>query len=284
MTKRYLIYTIISIICVVAIFVGVYYQIFGEKTTPNISNNEITNKPSEEEKIDLEALKEEFASLFTNSFHNQGYDTSQVERIPGLEEKDIIYTEYDVEKEYDEKYNVDINLPVFNVNGEIAKEFNAITTSVFVDKANDIFLNSEEYTIYDIQYVAYLNENILSLVIKSTLKEGRSPQRTIVQTYNYDIETGKKVTLNEILEVKEINLEQVNKKIEKQVKEANKQAEAISEALSQLGQSVYMRDLDNAMYVTDNVTHFFIGLDGQIYIVYPYGNTNFTSEIDIIKV
>lgn len=38
------------------------------------------------------------------------------------------------------------------------------------------------------------------------------------------------------------------------------------------------------MYVTDNVNHFFVGLDGQIYIVYPYGNSNFTSEIDIIKV
>ena len=38
------------------------------------------------------------------------------------------------------------------------------------------------------------------------------------------------------------------------------------------------------MYVTDNVQYFFVGLDGEIYIVYPYGNSNFTSEIDIVKI
>ena len=69
-----------------------------------------------------------------------------------------------------------------------------------------------------------------------------------------------------------------------QVNEANEQAEAISQALAATGQSVYKRDINNAMYVTDNVNHFFVGPDGQIYIIYPYGNANFTSEIDIIKI
>ena len=288
MTKRYLLYTVISIICVIAIFMGVYYQLFGENTNSNIPNNEIANnKPNKEETIDLEALKEEFESLFNNEFNTQGYDINEIEKIPNLQEKDIIYTAYDIQEEKDEenkKYNIDIKIPVFNVNGDVVSEFNKTTQSVFADKANDILTKSENHTVYNMEYVAYLNENILSLVIKSTLKEGNNPQRMIVQTYNYNVETGEKVTLNEILESKGINFEEVNQKIEKQVKEANKQAEAISEALSQLGQSVYMRDLDNAMYVTDNVTHFFVGLDGQIYIVYPYGNTNFTSEIDIIKV
>jgi len=288
MTKRYLIYSVISIICVVAIFMGVYYQLFGENKKSNIPSNEIANnKPNTEETIDLEALKEEFESLFNNEFNNQGYDTNEIEKISGLEDKNIIYAAYDIQEEKDEenkKYNIDIKVPVFNVKGEVAQEFNKTTQSIFADKANDILTRSEKHTIYNMEYVAYLNENILSLVIKSTLKEGDNPQRTIVQTYNYNIQTGEKVTLNEILESKEIDVKEVNKKIEKQIKEANKQAEAISEALSQLGQSVYMRDLDNAMYITDNITHFFVGLDGQIYIVYPYGNTNFTSEIDIIKV
>ena len=288
MTKRYLIYTVISIICIIAIFMGVYYQLFGENKKSNLPNNEIANnKPNSEETIDLEAIKEEFESLFNNKFNNQGYETNEIEKISGLEDRDIIYTAYDIQEEKDEehkKYNIDIKLPVFNVKGDVVAEFNKTTQSIFADKANDILTKSEKQTIYGIEYVAYLNEKILSLVIKSTLKEGNNPQRIIVQTYNYNIETGEKVTLNEIIESKEIDLKEVNEKIEKQVKEANKQAEAISEALSQLGQSVYMRDLDNAMYVTDNVTHFFVGLDGQIYIVYPYGNTNFTSEIDIIKI
>ena len=126
--------------------------------------------------------------------------------------------------------------------------------------------------------------SFLSLVIKSTLKEGNNPQRIIVQTYNYDISTGKKLALNEVLEAKGISTKEVNKKIELQVTEANKNAEALSDALANAGQTVYKRDVNNAMYVTDNVNHFFVGLDGQIYIVYPYGNSNFTSEMDIIKV
>lgn len=284
MNKRYIIYIVIAIVCVIAIITGMYYQIFGNKSKQNTIINEIIENPGQDEVIDPEILKEEFNSLFNNSFDDQGYDTSTITRYTGYEDQDVIFSIYNIREEKEEKYNVNINLPLFNVEGDVAAEFNATTQSIFANKANDVLSKSDKYTIYNVEYVAYLNENILSVVIKSTLKEGDSAQRIIVQTYNYDIETGKKLTLNEILEAKGIELKEVNKKIERQVEEANKQAEAISEALIQSGQSVYRRDINNAMYVTDNVNHFFVGLDGQIYIVYPYGNSNFTSEIDIIKI
>ena len=284
MNKRYIIYIVIAIICVIAIVAGVYFQVFENKPKQNTIINEIVDNQDPDEVIDPEILKEEFNSLFNNSFDDQGYDISAIQKIQGLEEQNIIYAAYNIKEEKDERYSVDINLPVFNVQGDVAADFNATTQSIFANKANDVLSKSDKYTIYNVEYVAYLNENILSLVIKSTLKEGDSAQRIIVQTYNYDIETGKKLTLNEVLEAKGIELKEVNKKIERQVEEANKQAEAISEALIQSGQSVYRRDINNAMYVTDNVNHFFVGLDGQIYIVYPYGNSNFTSEIDIIKI
>lgn len=286
MNKRYIIYIVIAIICVIAIISGVYYQVFENKPKQkqNTVTNEIVDNQDPDEVIDPEILKEEFNSLFNNSFDDQGYDTSTIQKIQGLEEQNIIYAAYNIKEEKDERYSVDINLPVFNVQGDTVAEFNRTTQAIFADKANDVLSKSDKYTIYNVEYVAYLNENILSLVIKSTLKEGDSAQRIIVQTYNYDIETGKKLTLNEVLEAKGIELKEVNKKIERQVEEANKQAEAISEALIQSGQSVYRRDINNAMYVTDNVNHFFVGLDGQIYIVYPYGNSNFTSEMDVIKI
>lgn len=284
MNKRNLLYIVIIIICIVAIIAGVYYQVFENKPKQNTNNNEVIEEGNKDEVVDPEKIKEEFNSLFTNSFDDQGYDTSNISKITGLEEKDIIYAAYNIKEEIDEKYSVNINLPVFNVKGDVANEFNMTTQSIFADKANSVLSNSQSYTIYNVEYVAYLNENILSLVIKSTLKEGNSAQRVIVQTYNYDIQTGQKVTLNEVLEEKGISKKEVNNKIEEQVKEANKQAEAISEALAQTGQTVYIRDINNAMYVTDNVNHFFLGLDGQIYIIYPYGNSNFTSEMDIIKI
>lgn len=285
MNKRNILYIVIAIICIIAIVAGVYYQVFGNKPKQNIiDNNEIAEEENNDKALDPEVLKEEFNSLFNNSFDDQGYDTSSILKIEGLEEQDIIYAAYNIKEEKDEKYSVNINLPVFNVQGDVVNEFNSTTQSIFANKANSVLSNSQSYTIYNVEYVSYLNENILSLVIKSTLKEGNSAQRIIVQTYNYDIQTGKKLSLNEVLEEKGISTREVNKKIEAQVEEANKQAEAISEALAGSGQTVYKRDINNAMYVTDNVNHFFLGLDGQIYIIYPYGNSNFTSEMDIIKI
>lgn len=282
MNKRNLLYIAITIICVISIVIGVYYQIFETNKKQNTINNNTINQDNVEDKIeDAEALKTEFNSLFNNSFDDQGYDITGITKIAGLESKDIIYAAYNVKDEKDGKYSVDINLPVFNVQGEVGEEFNRTTQTVFANKGSQILTNSTEYTIYNVEYVAYLNDNILSLVIKSTLKEGENPQRIIVQTYNYDIKTGQKVLLNDILNARQIDTTKVNSKIEKVIKEANKNAEAISTALSQ---NIYKRDLNNAMYVTDNVNHFFIGLDGQIYIIYPYGNSNFTSEMDIIKV
>ena len=285
MKGRNILYIVIGAICVIAIIAGVYYQIFGDKNSnTNTMISEENVIVDENGVIDPETLKEEFNSLFDNSFNDQGYDTSSVTKIAGLEEQDVIYAAYNIRDDKDGKYSVNINLPVFNVDGDIATEFNNTTQSIFANKANEILGNSQVYTIYDIEYTSYLNENILSVVIKSTLKEGNNPQRIIVQTYNYDITTGQKVSLNDVLKAKEIETKDVNKKIEKQVEEANKRAEAVSQALAQTGQAVYKRDINNAMYVTDNVNHFFIGLDGQIYIIYPYGNSNFTSEMDIIKI
>ena len=285
MKKRNILYIAITAICVIAIIVGVYAQVFGNKPKQNTINyNETTSTGDDDTATDPEVLKQEFNSLFNNSFDDQGYDKTSIKKYTGLEEQDVIYAAYKIKEEKDEKYSVNINIPVFNVDGEVASEFNATTQSIFANKAANVLSNSQSYTIYDVEYVGYLNENILSLVIKSTLKEGNNPQRIIVQTYNYDITTGKKLTLNEVLEAKGISEKEVNKKIERQVTEANKNAEALSEALAGAGQTIYKRDVNNAMYVTDNVNHFFVGLDGQIYIVYPYGNSNFTSEMDIIKV
>lgn len=284
MKKRNILYIAIAAICVIAIIVGVYAQVFGDKPKQNTIKNEVINTGDDDTATDPEVLKQEFNSLFNNSFDDQGYDKTSIKKLARYEEQDVIYAVYRIKEEKNEKYSVNINIPVFNVDGEVASEFNATTQSIFANKAGNVLSNSQSYTIYDVEYVGYLNENVLSLVIKSTLKEGNNPQRIIVQTYNYDITTGKKLTLNEVLEAKGISEKEVNKKIELQVTEANKNAEALSEALASAGQTVYKRDVNNAMYVTDNVNHFFVGLDGQIYIVYPYGNSNFTSEMDIIKV
>lgn len=46
-----------------------------------------------------------------------------------------------------------------------------MTQSIFANKASEILNNKyTEKVIYSVDYISYVNDNILSLVIKSTLK------------------------------------------------------------------------------------------------------------------
>lgn len=282
MEKRKIMYIVIIIVCIIAIILGVYYQIFADKIVTENMVSEPENIVEDNNADDPEDLLKEFNNLFNNTFNKQGYNTSNIKRFRSLENEDIVFKAYDIQNEEDGKYSIDIKLPAFNIdNQEIPAGYNSKTQSIFANKVTSIVNDSNQYTIYNIDYVAYINDGILSVVIKSTLKEGNSPQRNIVLSYNYNIETGESVTLDEVLEKYNISKNEVNKKINTQIKEASKQAEKISEAT---GQNVYKRDLSNAMYLTENVSNFLVGKDGSIYIIYAYGNNSLTSEMDIIKI
>lgn len=156
--------------------------------------------------------------------------------------------------------------------------FNKKIQSLFVDKANDIMKNATQNTIYSIDYMAYVNTNILSLVIRSTLKEGNNPQRVIIQTYNYNLSTNEQISLNQILEIKGLNKEKVENTIIAQVNLANEEAQT----LKHLGYNVYTRDLNSNIYKIENTDNYILGPDNKLYLVYPYGNANFTDEMDVI--
>lgn len=273
-TARYAIYTLIIVICIVAIGIGVYGQFFmkdkaeGEDgSLKNENGNLITGQD----------VKQSFLDLFTNEFYSN-YDGTGVEKKE--ENKDFIYTAFGIEETVEGKYSVNVKIPIVNINTEIANKYNETTQKIFVDKINSVLTNVDEYTIYNLDYIAYTNENILSLAIMGTIKEGDSPQRIIVQTYNYDLETGKDVTVKEILNRREIDETVVQKKISQTIKKASEDAAKMAES----GYSVYQRDISNEMYKIENVKSFIQGPNGELYIVFPYGNNNFTSEMDVVEI
>ena len=285
MKKNYILYIVISIICVVAIGIAVYYQIFVASQEQEYLPGDLTNitdneNPSDEPEMDQ--VKAEFDELFKNNINFQKNTVTGVQKLD--ETKEIVYTAYAIDQEQDGKYDVNINIPVVNIQGETPTEYNQITQQVFADKAADVLNKATEFTVYNVDYSAYINGNILSIAIKSTLKEERSAQRIIVQTYNYDLQTGDSIELNDVLSIYGKDPAEVNEKIAREVGKAAEQAEALGEAVSQTGQTIYKRDLNSAIYITDNVSNFFVGKDGAIYIIYAYGNANATSELDIIKV
>ena len=233
MKKRTILYIIITTICIICVILAVYYQLFDKDVIRENQVNVTIDPADVDEPTDNPRdVLAEFNKLFTNEFYNQDYPIDNIEKYDGLEDEDIVYTAYDIKEEVDQKYNIDVVLPVVNIAK--AASLNNITQTKFADKATSVLNDSTKYTVYSVEYTAYLNENILSVAIKATLKEGNSAQRVIVQTYNYDIENNKQVTLNEVLEKYGYKIKDVNKKIDKQVEEASKQATIIAQATSQI--------------------------------------------------
>ena len=116
------------------------------------------------------------------------------------------------------------------------------------------------------------------MIVLSELKEGNNSQRIIIQTYNYNLKENKLVTIDEILEQKQIDPSYANDKIKDEIDKSQEQ----NIKLSDLGYNTNIRDSNEDMYKIENVNEFFIGDNGKLYIVYAYGNSEYTSEMDIV--
>lgn len=298
MKKPIILYIIITIICIIALIMGIYYQFF-KKDTQSVAQGNVLPDRTEAGKNDTqtqEELKGEFNSLFTNKLDKKGYNTDNVEKIDS--NRDIIYPYTTVMNEA--SYEMDLNIPVFNISGDVPAGFNNMTQQNFINKANQIMsgenstsqnqttnetnsitINTSLNTrvLYDVSYQAYINGSILSVVIKSSLKEGDKPQRVIVQTYNYNLETKQSVELSNIIEDYGLTEDEVYEKIN------DVTAEAVQEenALTNSGYETYQRDLTSEIYQIENIHTFFLGPNGELYIIFAYGNNNYTSTMDIIK-
>lgn len=275
MKNQKLIFILIGAFCVFALIAGIYTQFFVEKSrndtqdpTNNI-NNDIKPKTQEE-------IKTQLSNLFTNELISNNYDETNLQKRDAS--KGIVYAAYDIQKQ-EGNYELDVHLPVININDSVATDFNKMTQSIFANKASEILNNKyTEKVIYSVDYISYVNDNILSLVIKSTLKQGNNPQRVIVQAYNYNLETGEKVQLVDVLAKRNIIQSDCQNKIHEIVTKAQEEAQI----LVQSGYTVYNRNLSDSMYQISNISTFFLGKNEELYIIFAYGNQNFTSEMDVV--
>lgn len=278
MEKRYILYGFVIIICIIALCVGVYAQIEApndDQFMINTSNTVSAQINPEEEKV-----KDDFNNIFINQliYATDSFSKKPVRNNLG---KDLVYTNNQLSKVEKDKYEMNINIPTVNIVSDLADQINNEIDQIFITKATSILTsNVREYTIYDVNYIAYVNSNILSLVIKSTLKEGNNPQRVIFMTYNYDLDNDKMISFNEILNTKKITPATLQNKINKEIKEKSKQTEDLKE----IGYTVYTRNPDDKMYKVENIQTYFMGMDSYIYILFPYGNNSNTSEVDVIVI
>lgn len=268
-------YISIIVICIIAIIAALVIQIAQEKKPYETGNNTNTELPElTDDKIS--AYKEQFNNIFGNKVNYLENNAYKINKIN--EDEEIVYLGYKNNEIKANDYELKVNIPYINIKDEVVDEFNKQIKEIFETKAKNVLNSQNNNVIYTVDYSAYVTNNILSLVVRSTLKEGANPQRDIVQTYNYDLANHEKCTIDNMLELKEITKKEAGQKIKEEIKTVQERVDE----LAKLGYTIYPRDYTSDIYNINNVTEYFMGENNALYIVYAYGNDNHTSEMDIV--
>ena len=272
--KRVIIYAVAIAICVIALIIAVCVQILGNDITNKIFGvSQIKSKTEEEE----QTLKTNFDNLFLNSLEITGDINADVKKQD--ESKDYVVTTYEKRETVSGKYEMSVFIPYINIDNETINKYNEEIKEIFQDKAESILETEGQNVLYTVDYQGYIENDILTVIIKSSLKQGASAQQLIVQTYNYDLVNNKEITLNDEIDMLALNKTAVQNKIRSEIKAEQDKAEALQE----LGYEIYNRDSESDYYSIDNSNIFFVH-DQNLYIIYPYGNDALTSEMDIVIV
>lgn len=270
--KLKIFYIAILVICAIAVILTIVIQVNGESNDKYKNNTNLAELTDEQ----INQYKSEFYNIFENKVNYLENNSYKISKVKTNEE--IVYLGYQNNKSKINEFELDVNIPYININNEIVEEFNTQIIDTFEKKAKSILNSQSNNTIYTVSYSAYVTNNILSLVVRSTLKEGNSPQRDIIQTYNYDLANQKECTIDDMLELKGITKKEANQNIKEEIKKAQEK----SDELQKLGYTTYARDYTSDMYSINNVTEYFMGNNNALYVVYAYGNENHTNEMDIV--
>ena len=272
--KAIILYTISVITCIIAIIIVGLSSYYGSDELDRLVT--IGGSTSTQDDMNYEFLVSNFDTVFQNQLENYTIDFD-VRKID--ENQDLIYTHYAKEESKENSYDLHLNIPYINIDSEIIDRYNQEIKQTFEDKAENTLQTENKNIIYSVQYGATIENNILSLIIRSNLKEGVSAQRVIIQTYNYDLKNNKEVSLEDVINNKQLTVEEVETKVKEKITTEQQRVKD----LNSLGYSVFERNPEDEMYKVENSKEFFIK-DGNIYIIYAYGNENLTSEMDLVIV
>ena len=270
--RQLIIYTSIMIVCAISIIIAFYVQFFARIDIRRLIGFDIEGEFSKKTEEQTELLKAEFDKIFTNSIENgDGHDSKKKDK-----DKQIVYTAMEKKVSKLNSYDVEVHIPYINIDNEKVEEFNK-EIEEFINKTNSVLESENRNIIYTVEYVANIQDDILSVMIRSNLKEGSSAQRVIIQTYNYDLRNNKKIDLEEVLRIENVNKSEIQQKIKSEIETEQKKVEDLKE----LGYNIYSRNPEDDMYKIENTEEFYL-TNNTLYIIYAYGNVTFTSEMDLI--
>lgn len=267
--KRMTIYIISAIVCILSIVVVIGIQILGDDIIDNLFGiNKLTKRTEQEET----ELKSNFENILDNKLEDRGnYTTQKIET-----NKEIVYTSYQKE-EKTEKYEIKVDLPYINIKNNTIQKFNQEMSNTYEAKAKEIIESKEKNIVYMVKYKAYIENNILSIIVYSNLKQDTSAQRIIIQTFNFNLEENKELKLEDVLKIYDLNKKEVQSKIDTDIKEGQRK----TDELKDLGYNMFSREVGSDIYRVENITEYFI-YNNNIYVIFAYGNNQLTTEMDIV--
>ena len=272
--RQLFIYISIIIICIISVIIAFYVQFYTRIDIAKfigISQKDGLGSKTEEQQ---QTIKSEFNTIFNNTITNDN-DTNNSKKEEA--DKKIVYTKYEKKETKLNSYDLEVHIPHINISGEVVEKYNQEIENIFVDMAKKVLQSENNNVIYTVEYVANIQDEILSVMIKSNLKEGSKAQKVIIQTYNYDLRNNKEITLAEVLKIEQLNENDVQNKIKADIQTEQKKAQD----LKSLGYNIYSRDINSDIYSIEKSTEFYF-TGNILYVIYAYGNQMATSEMDIV--
>ena len=270
--NKVIFFVVLFLICVVAICVAIYVQYFYKysDTDPLMIGIHIGAKKTTEE---YASLKANFNSLFSNDVHINS-ENLKFDKINTSQ--NIVYTYNKVENQDENYYDVNVKIPALNIDNNVVKEINKDIIEQFDKKAKDIMTKLDGYTIYHVDYVAYVNNDIVSIVIREKEKVDSKAETINITTYNYNMSNKSKINLEDLIKLKKTDKETVQETI---ISSIDATADKNNEIAKEYGGLV--RNSEDKMYKVENTNDYFLTDDGYVYIIYDYVDKN-TNEIDIV--
>lgn len=272
--KQIIIYISIILICVISIIIAFYVQFYARIDIASLVGLKEKKEFGQKTEEEIASLKSNFNAIFINDIEN---DNDENNGKKEQQDRKIVYTKYEKKESKVNSYDLEVHIPYINVDNEVVKKYNQDIEEIFANKARNVLGSENKNIIYNVEYVANIHDGILSVMIKSNLKEGSNAQKVIVQTYNYDLRNNKEITIAEMLKIKGMDKQFVQNKINDEISAEEKKVEDLKD----LGYTIYTRDTSSSMYELENASEFYVTED-TLYIVYAYGNQTSTSEMDLV--
>ena len=272
--NRTMFFVVVILLCVLSLSIGIYAQVFYKYSESDPFMLGIGVGKTQDE-AEITKLKNDFNNIFTNDLTGE----SSVSNINKKEKnKNLVYTKENINEKDDDTYNIVASIPKINIKSDTAEKINKEIEDTYIDKIDDIIDNAKEYTDYSVTYKAYINGELLSLIVKETIREGKNVQSAKIATYNYNLKGNKLISIQDVINSKGYKNSDLQKEIDAEIKELNTKDEELKSQYKEMS----LRDLSSSMYKIENTENFIVNQDGYLYIIYAYGNTENTNKMDII--